>query len=83
MDEKEKPRLSRLTAIITQLQSKRIVTANYLAERHDVSVRTIYRDIRTLEKSGIPIITQEGKGYSIMEGYHLPPFYLQKMKPMP
>ena len=73
MEEKEKPRLSRLTAIITQLQSKRVVTAKYLAERHNVSVRTIYRDIRALEKSGIPIITEEGKGYSIMEGYHLPP----------
>ncbi|MFY0591002.1 helix-turn-helix transcriptional regulator [Roseivirga sp.] len=71
--EEEKPRLSRLTAILTQLQSKRIVTANTLAERHNVSVRTIYRDIRTLEKSGIPITTEEGKGYSIMEGYHLPP----------
>ena len=73
MEEKEKPRLSRLTTILTQLQSKRIVTANQLAERHNVSVRTIYRDIRTLEKSGIPIVTQEGKGYSILEGYHLPP----------
>ena len=73
MEEKEKPRLSRLTAILTQLQSKRIITASQLAERHNVSVRTIYRDIRTLEKSGIPIITEEGKGYSIMEGYHLPP----------
>lgn len=69
----DKPRLSRLTAILTQLQSKRIVTATFLAERHNVSVRTIYRDIRTLERSGIPIITEEGKGYSIMEGYHLPP----------
>jgi len=73
MEEKEKPRLSRLTAIITQLQSKRLITAKQLAERHNVSVRTIYRDIRTLEKSGIPIVTEEGKGYSIMEGYHLPP----------
>lgn len=73
MKEKEKPRLSRLTAILTQLQSKRIITANQLAERHNVSVRTIYRDIRTLEKSGIPIVTEEGKGFSIMEGYHLPP----------
>jgi len=69
----EKPRLSRLTTIITQLQSKRIVTAKHLAEKHNVSIRTIYRDIRTLEKSGIPIVTNEGKGYSIMEGYHLPP----------
>lgn len=69
----EKPRLSRLTAILTQLQSKRLVTANYLAEKHNVSVRTIYRDIRTLEQSGIPILTEEGKGYSLMEGYQLPP----------
>lgn len=73
MDDKGKPRLSRLTAIITQLQSKRIVTATYLAEKHNVSIRTIYRDIRALEQSGIPIITEDGKGYSIMEGYHLPP----------
>ena len=50
-----------------------MITAKQLAERHDVSVRTIYRDIRTLEKSGIPIVTEEGKGYSIQEGYHLPP----------
>ncbi len=73
MGEKEKPRISRLTAIITQLQSKRIITASYLAAKHNVSVRTIYRDIRTLEKSGIPIITEEGKGYALMEGYQLPP----------
>ena len=69
----EKPRLARLTAILTQLQSSQLVTATALAERHQVSVRTIYRDIRTLELSGIPIITEEGRGYSIMEGYHLPP----------
>jgi len=69
----EKPRISRLTAIITQLQSKRLITARYLAEKHNVSLRTIYRDIKTLEKSGIPIITEEGKGYSLMEGYQLPP----------
>ncbi len=69
----EKPRLSRLTSILTQLQSSKIVTATFLAEKHGVSIRTIYRDIRTLEKSGVPIITEEGKGYSIMEGYRLPP----------
>ncbi|UII74668.1 YafY family transcriptional regulator [Flagellimonas sp. HMM57] len=69
----EKPRLARLTAILTQLQSSRIVTAKTLADKHNVSIRTIYRDIRTLEKSGVPIITEEGKGYSMMEGYQLPP----------
>ncbi len=69
----DKPRLARLTAIITQLQSKNILTARNIAEKHGVSIRTVYRDIRTLEKSGIPIVTEEGKGYSLMEGYKLPP----------
>lgn len=69
----EKPRLARLTAILTQLQSKRILTAREISERHQVSIRTVYRDIRTLESSGIPIITEEGKGYSLMEGFNLPP----------
>ncbi|WKN43519.1 helix-turn-helix transcriptional regulator [Tunicatimonas pelagia] len=71
--DKEKPRLARLTAILIQLQSKRIVTAKDIAEKHNVSVRTVYRDIRTLEKSGIPIVTEEGKGYSVMDGYKIPP----------
>ncbi len=68
-----KPRISRLTAILTYLQSKKIVTATELATKYKVSVRTIYRDIRTLEASGIPVFTEEGKGYSLMEGYYLPP----------
>lgn len=69
----DKPRLVRLTSILTQLQSKRIVTARSIAEKHGVSIRTVYRDIRTLERSAIPIVTEKGKGYSIMEGYKLPP----------
>ncbi|MEQ8808180.1 MAG: HTH domain-containing protein, partial [Imperialibacter sp.] len=69
----DKPRLARLTAILTQLQSKPLVTATDIAKKHQVSIRTVYRDIRTLEQSGIPIITQEGRGYSIMEGFKLPP----------
>lgn len=73
MNENEKPRLSRLTSIVTQLQSKKILTAKTLAEKYNVSIRTIYRDIRTLEQSGIPIVTEEGKGYSLLEGYQLPP----------
>lgn len=66
-------RLSRLTATITILLSRRLVTATYLSERFGVSVRTIYRDIRALEAAGLPIVTEEGRGYSIMEGYKLPP----------
>ncbi|MDX8554007.1 YafY family transcriptional regulator [Tenacibaculum sp. 1B UA] len=69
----EKPRLTRLTQIVTLLQSKRLVTATELAKKFQVSVRTIYRDIRTLESSGIPVVTEEGKGYFLQEGYQLPP----------
>ena len=66
-------RLSRLTAILTQLHTKRLITSTELANKFSVSVRTIYRDIRALEQSGVPILTEEGKGYSLMEGYKIPP----------
>lgn len=66
-------RLSRLTAIITLLQSQKIMSASRIAEKFNVSKRTIYRDIRTLENAGIPIVTEERKGYSIMDGYSLSP----------
>lgn len=62
----DKPRLARLAAILTQLQSKRLVTARDLTNKYQVSIRTIYRDIRPLEQSDVPIVTQEGKGYVIM-----------------
>ncbi|WP_241244364.1 helix-turn-helix transcriptional regulator [Flagellimonas marinaquae] len=66
-------RFDRIVAILIQLQTKRIVKAQELADRFDVSLRTIYRDIRTLEASGVPIVSEAGVGYSIMEGYRLPP----------
>lgn len=66
-------RLSRITAILTQLQARRLVTATALAEKFGVSIRTIYRDIRTLEQSGVPVLTEEGKGYTLMDGYRIHP----------
>ena len=66
-------RFDRIIAILIQLQSKKIVKAQDLADRFQVSLRTIYRDIRTLEASGVPIASEAGVGYSIMEGYRLPP----------
>lgn len=66
-------RLTRITAILTQLQSKRIVTASKLAEKFGVSKRTIYRDIKSLENAGVPVIAEDGKGYTIMDGYKIPP----------
>lgn len=66
-------RLSRLTAILTQLQTKRLLTAPELATKFSVSNRTIYRDIKALEQAGVPILMEEGKGYLLMEGYRIPP----------
>lgn len=65
--------LSRLISILTLLRSKRLLTATELSEKFDVSVRTIYRDIRKLEEAGVPVMTIEGKGYSLMEGYTVAP----------
>ncbi|WP_263362171.1 helix-turn-helix transcriptional regulator [Flavobacterium collinsii] len=72
MDETPK-RFDRIVAILIQLQSKKIVKAQELADRFDCSLRTIYRDIRTLEASGVPIYSEAGVGYALMDGYRLPP----------
>ncbi len=73
MNDNDTKRLSRLTAILTQLQTKRLLTAPELARKFSVSVRTIYRDIKALEQAGVPVFTEEGKGYRLMEGYKIPP----------
>ena len=66
-------RIDRISAILIQLQSKRLVKGNEIAKRFDISLRTVYRDIKTLEEAGVPILSEAGSGYSIMEGYRLPP----------
>lgn len=73
MNDNDTKRLSRLTAILTQFQTKRLITSTSLAEKFGVSVRTIYRDIKALEQAGVPILTEDGKGYTLMEGYRIPP----------
>ncbi len=72
--------LSRLLSILTILKSKRIITGTELAKKFDVSLRTIYRDIKKLEASGVPIITIEGRGYSIMDGYNVAPIMFDQME---
>lgn len=66
-------RIDRLAAILIQLQSKKIVKAKEIADRFNISLRTVYRDVQSLEEGGVPIIGEAGIGYSIMEGYRLPP----------
>ncbi|WP_299677303.1 YafY family protein [uncultured Tenacibaculum sp.] len=69
-------RLTRITAILIQLQSKKVVKAKEIAERFEISLRTVYRDIKTLQDSGVPIGSENGVGYFIVDGYNLPPISL-------
>lgn len=66
-------KLERLLAMVVLLISKKQVQAAELAELFEVSVRTIYRDIETINRAGIPIVTSQGSGggIGIMETYRL------------
>lgn len=66
-------KIERLIGIITTLQQKEKVTAPYLAEKFEVSRRTINRDIEDICRAGIPIVTTQGTngGISLMEGFAL------------
>ncbi|GLX67232.1 helix-turn-helix transcriptional regulator [Paenibacillus glycanilyticus] len=60
-------------AILLELQRSKVVKAEDLASLFETSVRTIYRDIQALSEMGIPVFGAPGQGYSLMEGYFLPP----------
>ncbi len=66
-------RIDRLNAILIHLQSKRIVKAQEIADRFEISLRTVYRDIKALDEAGVPIGAEAGIGYFLMDNYHLPP----------
>jgi predicted DNA-binding transcriptional regulator YafY len=69
-------RTERLFALILLLQNKPNLTSRELAEHFGVSRRTIFRDLRALSESGVPLTYAEGGGYEILEGYQLPPLML-------
>ena len=60
--------LNRLLSIIYILMSKETVTAKELAERFEVSVRTIYRDVENLSMAGIPVYAKKGKNGGSLRG---------------
>ncbi|HUQ96697.1 MAG TPA: YafY family protein [Chitinophagaceae bacterium] len=66
-------RIDRLAAILIQLQSRRLVKAQAIADKFSISLRTVYRDIHGLQEAGVPVIGEAGVGYQLMEGYKLPP----------
>jgi len=66
-------RADRLFQIIQFLRTRHLTTAKWLAERLEVSQRTIYRDIQDLICSGVPIDAEAGIGYILHKDYDLPP----------
>ncbi len=66
-------RIDRLFGMLTLLQSKKFVPAEKIAEKFNISIRTVYRDIKALCESGVPISFEQYKGYFIVQGYFLPP----------
>lgn len=73
-------KINRLTEIIVILLNKKLVTAKELADRFEVSTRTIYRDIETLSMSGVPVYMTKGKGggISLIEEYSIDKAILSK-----
>lgn len=66
-------RADRLFQIVQYLRGRRLTTAAQLAERLAVSERTVYRDIRDLSLSGVPVEGEAGVGYRLSKGFDLPP----------
>lgn len=66
-------RTDRLLAIVLELQRHGVRRAEDLAATFETSKRTIYRDMLALAESGVPIVSVPGQGYSLVEGYFLPP----------
>lgn len=69
-------RADRLFQIVQILRGRRLTTAAQLAERLEVSSRTIYRDICDLSLSGVPVVGEAGSGYCLLAGFDLPPLML-------
>lgn len=66
-------RIDRLLGILTLIQSKKHVQAEAIADKYNISIRTVYRDVKALCEQGIPVSFEPNKGYFIMQGYFLPP----------
>ena len=66
-------RIDRLLGILTLLQSKKFVPAEKIADKFDISIRTVYRDIKALAELGIPVSFEAPRGYFVVQGYFLPP----------
>jgi predicted DNA-binding transcriptional regulator YafY len=66
-------RADRLFQIVQLIRGRRLTTAAHLAQRLEVSERTIYRDVADLQHQGVPIEGEAGVGYRLGAGFDLPP----------
>ena len=66
-------RADRLFRLVQLVRGRRLSTADYIAERLEVSARTVYRDIADLQLQGVPIEGEAGVGYRMRAGFDLPP----------
>jgi predicted DNA-binding transcriptional regulator YafY len=66
-------RTDRLLGIVLELQTRNRLRAEDLAAIFEISKRTVYRDIQSLAEIGVPVVSIPGQGYSLVEGYFLPP----------
>src|ERR1051325_753006 len=66
-------RTDRLLAMVLELQRKGRGRAEDLAGTFEITRRTVYRDIQALCEAGVPVVSLPGQGYTLMEGYFLPP----------
>jgi predicted DNA-binding transcriptional regulator YafY len=66
-------RAERLFQIVQWIRGRRLSTARFLAEKLEVSERTVYRDIADLIAQGVPIDGEAGVGYRMQSGFDLPP----------
>lgn len=66
-------RADRLFQIVQLIRGRRLSTAAFLAQRLEVSLRTIYRDVADLQHQGVPIEGEAGVGYRLGAGFELPP----------
>lgn len=71
-------RADRLFQIVQLIRGRRLSTAEFLAERLEVSVRTVYRDVAALQQQGVPIDGEAGVGYRMKAGFDLPPLMFTK-----
>jgi predicted DNA-binding transcriptional regulator YafY len=66
-------RADRLFQLVQLIRGRRLSTAEHLAQRLEVSVRTVYRDVADLQRQGVPIDGEAGVGYRMRAGFDLPP----------